>query len=89
MESPLRFCEHSPPEERGDHADLANRILTVDVEAPSPYDTMVPCIALLEALVAGVGDRLGDAPCGRISAPECLREGYTWDDQELPRDSGE
>ena len=68
-------------------ADLADQVLTVDVDAPSPYDTLVPCIALIEALVAGVVGRLGDATRRRISALEHLRKGYTWDDREIPKES--
>ncbi len=64
-------------------ADLADHVLTVDVEAPSPYDSMVPCIALVEALVAGVVVRLGSSTRRRISSLERLREGYTWDDNTL------
>lgn len=70
-------------------ADLASHVLTVDVEAPSPYDSIVPCIALIEALVAGVVDRLGDTSRHRISALERLREGYTRDDRELPQRPGD
>jgi DNA-binding MurR/RpiR family transcriptional regulator len=64
-------------------ADLADHVLTVDVEAPSPYDSMVPCIALVEALVAGVVMRLGPSTRRRISSLERLREGYTWDDNTI------
>lgn len=64
-------------------ADLAEHVLTVDVEAPSPYDSMVPCVALLEALVAGVVDRLGGTTKRRISDLEQLREGYTWDGRSI------
>ena len=70
-------------------ADLADHVLTVEVDAPSPYDTLVPCIALLEALVAGIVGRLGDATRQRISTLEHLRKGYTWDDQEFPQDPEE
>ena len=65
-------------------ADFADHVLAVDVNAPSPYDSMVPCVALVEALVAGVVDRLGDATRRRIGTLERLREGYTWDDREFP-----
>ncbi|MBT5433894.1 MAG: MurR/RpiR family transcriptional regulator [Rhodospirillaceae bacterium] len=64
-------------------ADLADHVLTVDVEAPSPYDSMVPSVALVEALVAGVVAKLGKTTRSRISNLERLREGYTWDDQAL------
>ena len=70
-------------------ADLADHVLTVDVDAPSPYDTMVPCIALIEALVAGIVGRLGDASRRRISALERLRKGYTWDDRDVLQHPGE
>ena len=70
-------------------ADLADHVLTVDVDAPSPFDTLVPCIALIEALVAGIVGQLGDATRRRISALESLREGYTWDDREVLQRSGE
>lgn len=70
-------------------ADIADHVLTVDVEAPSPYDSMVPCIALIEALVAGMVDRLGDTSRRRITKLERLREGYTWDDREFPQGSGD
>jgi len=62
-------------------ADVADHVLTVDVEAPSPYDSMVPCVALVEALVAGVVARMGKTTRRRIAQLEDLREGYTWDDQ--------
>ena len=64
-------------------ASLADQILTVDVEAPSPYDSMVPLMALIEALVAGVVERLGKSGRRRVSALERLRNGYTWDDKEI------
>ncbi len=70
-------------------ADRADHVLTVDVDAPPPYDSLVPCIALIEALVAGIIGRLGDATRRRLSALEHLREGYTWDDRETLQGSGE
>lgn len=64
-------------------ASLAHQVLTVDVDAPSPYDSMVPLMALIEALVAGVVERLGTTGRRRVSALERLRNGYTWDDREI------
>ena len=66
-------------------ADLADHVLTVDVDAPSPHDTLVPSIAL----VIGIVSQLGDAIRRRISTLELLRKGYTWDDQEIPQYPGE
>jgi DNA-binding MurR/RpiR family transcriptional regulator len=67
-------------------ADIADHVLTVDVESPSPYDSMVPGIALVEALIAGVVVKLGPSTRQRISNLERLREGYTWDDRTFAFD---
>jgi DNA-binding MurR/RpiR family transcriptional regulator len=45
----------------------ADLILPVEVEAPSPFDSLVPAMALAEMLVAGVVDALGDQPRERIA----------------------
>jgi DNA-binding MurR/RpiR family transcriptional regulator len=37
----------------------ADLILPVEVEAPSPFDSLVPAMALVQKLVAGVVDALG------------------------------
>lgn len=47
------------------HADF---LISSGVEAPSPFDSLVPSLALVEALIAGVVDRLGPEPLGRIQA---------------------
>lgn len=61
-------------------ADVADHVLTVDVEAPSPYDSMVPCMALVETIVAAMVARLGQSTKRRIAELERLRAGITWDD---------
>ena len=61
-------------------ADIADHVLTADVEAPSPYDSMVPCFALLETIVAALVARLGQNTKRRIAELERLRAGVTWDD---------
>lgn len=45
----------------------ADLILPVEVGAPSPFDSLVPALALAEMLVAGVVDALGDQPRERIA----------------------
>jgi DNA-binding MurR/RpiR family transcriptional regulator len=45
----------------------ADVILPVEVGAPSPFDSLVPALALAEMLVAGVVDALGDQPRERIA----------------------
>lgn len=47
------------------HADY---LISSAVEAPSPFDSLVPSLALVETLVAGVVERLGPEPLGRIQA---------------------
>ena len=45
---------------------------------------MVACVALVEVLIAGVVERLGEPARRRVSEFERLREGYTWNDGEIP-----
>lgn len=47
------------------HADF---LISSGVEAPSPFDSLVPSLALVEALVAGVVEQLDSEPLGRIQA---------------------
>ena len=47
------------------HADF---LVPGSVEAPSPFDSLVPSLALVEAVVAGVVAELGSGPLGRIQA---------------------
>ena len=60
-------------------AGLAEQVLTVNVNAPSPYDSM----ALVEALVAGLVERPGESGRRRVSALERLRNGYTRDENKI------
>jgi DNA-binding MurR/RpiR family transcriptional regulator len=40
-------------------AHEADVVLTTSVDAPTPFDVLTPAVALVEALVADVVDRLG------------------------------
>lgn len=42
-------------------ADVAGIVLPAGVESPSPFDSMVPALAVVETVIAGVADRLGEA----------------------------
>lgn len=42
-------------------AEAADLVIPVRVEAPSPFDSLVPALALVETVVAGVTARLGKA----------------------------
>jgi DNA-binding MurR/RpiR family transcriptional regulator len=47
-------------------AEHADAVLTCSLDAPHPLDSMVPSLAVIEALLAGVVDELGDAPIERM-----------------------
>lgn len=54
-------------------ADLASVVLPVRVEAPSPFDSLVPALALVESLIAAVADRIGDEGRARLEQLEAMR----------------
>lgn len=47
-------------------AEQADAVLTCSIDAPHPLDSMVPAMAVTEALLAGVVDSLGDTPVERM-----------------------
>jgi DNA-binding MurR/RpiR family transcriptional regulator len=51
-------------------AEVAQVVLPTVVASPSPYDTLVPAMAVLETVVAGVLARLGEAATARMAACE-------------------
>jgi DNA-binding MurR/RpiR family transcriptional regulator len=59
----------------------ADLILPVEVGAPSPFDSLVPALALAEMLVAGVVDALGNQPRDRIARYDQL-----WRDNDFEYD---
>jgi len=71
-------------------ADVADCILTSSVEAPSPFDSLVAGMGLVEAVVAGLFLRLGDEVKARIEELEWLRTGLTWSpDVKASEDGGD
>jgi DNA-binding MurR/RpiR family transcriptional regulator len=54
-------------------ADLASVVLPVRVEAPSPFDSLVPALALVESLIAAVADRIGESGRTRLEQIEAMR----------------
>lgn len=54
----------------------AEIVLPVSVQSPSPFDSQVPAFALVEALIAGVVDALGETATDRVSDYDSL-----WDAQ--------
>ena len=55
-------------------ADLAQVVFTAPVEAESPYDTMVPAMAQVEALLVCLLDHRGEAMGERLERLEALRK---------------
>lgn len=54
-------------------AEFAATVLPAEVHAPSPFDSLVPALALVEAVIAGVTDALGEAGRQRLEAIERMR----------------
>ena len=52
----------------------AKVVLSAPVEGPSPFDTMVPALAQVEALIAAVTTRLSTTSRARIADIEALRQ---------------
>lgn len=57
-------------------AGLAEVVLPSRVESPSPYDSFVPTLALVETLVAALIDRLGPVAGKRLKAMEQTQQTY-------------
>ena len=55
-------------------SEVSDAVLATRVDSPSPFDSLVPAFALVEALVAAVTDRLGDHGRARVERLEGLRE---------------
>jgi DNA-binding MurR/RpiR family transcriptional regulator len=53
-------------------AARADVILTSSVRSPSPFDALTPAVALVEAIITALVDRLGDAPRARMARYDAL-----------------
>lgn len=62
------------------HADV---ILTSSVRSPSPFDALTPAVALVEAVITALVDRLGDGPLVRMARYDALYAGTV--DDACPR----
>jgi len=58
-------------------ASIADVVLQASVAAPSPFDSLVPGLALVEAVVAVLVDRLGDLPRPRLARYDTLTQDVT------------
>jgi DNA-binding MurR/RpiR family transcriptional regulator len=64
----------------------AKVVVTAPVEGPSPFDTMVPALAQVEALIAAVTTRLSATSRARIAEIEALR-GLSGITEDQPADN--
>jgi len=70
-------------------ADVASHVLTCTITAPSPFDSLVPALGLVEAIIAGLALKVGESARIRMEELEQLRVGTTWDETGLAaRDGG-
>jgi len=69
-------------------AEFADHVLVAEVTSPSPYDSMVPAFALVEALIAEAMPRLGKDAVKRIEDLEELRTGFEWTEESAKRKRG-
>jgi DNA-binding MurR/RpiR family transcriptional regulator len=59
-------------------AELSRHVLTASLGSPSHFESLVPAMATVEALVAGLALRLGEKVRPRLEDLERLRSGTTW-----------
>ncbi|MCI4063922.1 MurR/RpiR family transcriptional regulator [Micromonospora sp. R77] len=57
-------------------AGLAEVVLPGRVDSPSPYDSFVPALALVETVVAALIDRLGPVAGARLKAMEAAQQAF-------------
>lgn len=59
-------------------ADWADVVLVADVRAASPFDTLVPALAVTETLIAGLYERTETEASARLAGFEALNQGFEW-----------
>ena len=69
-------------------AEQADAVLTCSIDAPHPLDSMVPAMAVTEALLAGVVDLLGDAPIERMRRYDAAWDSFGFSNQYGSRFDG-
>jgi DNA-binding MurR/RpiR family transcriptional regulator len=65
-------------------AEFADHVLSTSVDAPSPFDSLVAGLAIVETLIAALSSRLADRARPRMERLERLREGFVVADPALP-----
>jgi DNA-binding MurR/RpiR family transcriptional regulator len=70
-------------------AARADVILTSSVRSPSPFDALTPAVALVEAMIAALVDRLGDQTRARMARYDALTGGSVDSETGRSRDETE
>jgi DNA-binding MurR/RpiR family transcriptional regulator len=70
-------------------AARADVILTSSVASPSPFDALTPAVALVEAIITALVDRLGDAPRSRMARYDVINGGTVGGSRGDGTDEGE
>lgn len=60
-------------------ADWADAVLVADVRNVSPFDTLVPAMAIVDVLIGELYRRFGEAAAQRLSQFESDNVGFEWD----------
>ena len=58
-------------------ADVAEVVLSSRVESPSPFDSLVPGLALVETLITAIMDKLAENGRSRVERMEAVRAGIS------------
>lgn len=73
---------------RSPAARVADHVLTVPVESPSVFDILTPGMAMAEALVGAVANRLGMTGRSRMATLEDLRGTLVAEEEDITHPSG-
>ena len=65
-------------------ADWADCVLVAEVQSASPFDSLVPAMALTEVLIDAVYGRLGAGATERLARLEAENEGFEWNSLITP-----
>ena len=65
-------------------ADWADCVLVAEVRSASPFDSLVPAMALTEVLIDAVYGRLGASATERLARLEAENEGFEWNSLITP-----
>lgn len=65
-------------------ADWADAVLVAEVRSASPFDSLVPALALVEMMISVLHARLGTAASARLTQFESTDESFEWNGFDTP-----